>query len=193
MVGIVVHSAAIQDRDGAVPTLQSIRRFYPFLRHIFADGGYAGAKTQAGAEGQRWLGLSKSSGGATTPKASSFCRADGWWSAPLHGWEDAGAWQRIGRHQSKAQQHGHSSHTSEPSRGDWQDTVMPDKLLNQTLSSRTSPLPNTLCSAAISERHARPSNNCAETSSCVPSRTWSACMPILPNAHDSYRTPPLPR
>ena len=56
MVGIVVHSAAIQDRDGAVPTLQSIRRFYPFLmRHIFADGGLCRAKTQAGAEGQRWL------------------------------------------------------------------------------------------------------------------------------------------
>ena len=51
----VVHSAAIQDRDGAVPTLQSIRRFYPLLRHIFADGGYAGPKLKAGAEGQRWL------------------------------------------------------------------------------------------------------------------------------------------
>ncbi|WP_417426891.1 IS5 family transposase [Hoeflea sp.] len=44
MVGLLVHSAGVQDRDGAVPTLQSIRRFYPFLRHIFADGGYAGNK-----------------------------------------------------------------------------------------------------------------------------------------------------
>lgn len=44
MVGLIVHSAGIQDRDGAVPTLQSIRRFYPFLRHIYADGGYAGDK-----------------------------------------------------------------------------------------------------------------------------------------------------
>jgi len=44
MVGLLVHSAAVQDRDGAVPTLQSIRRFYPFLRHIFADGGYADDK-----------------------------------------------------------------------------------------------------------------------------------------------------
>lgn len=44
MVGLLVHSAGVQDRDGAVPTLQSIRRFYPFLRHIFADGGYAGDK-----------------------------------------------------------------------------------------------------------------------------------------------------
>jgi len=44
MVGLLVHGAGVQDRDGAVPTLQSIRRFYPFLRHIFADGGYAGNK-----------------------------------------------------------------------------------------------------------------------------------------------------
>ena len=44
MVGLVVHGAGIQERDGAVPTLQSIRRFYPFLRHIFADGGDAGDK-----------------------------------------------------------------------------------------------------------------------------------------------------
>ena len=148
MVGIVVHSAAIQDRDGAVPTLQSIRRFYPFLRHIFADGGYAGPKLKQALKGKGgWTieVIRRCDGAVPTlhdppllpvsapPKASSFCRADGWWSAPLHGWEDAGAWQRIGRHQSKAQQHGHSSHTSEPSRGDWQDTVMPDKLLNQTL------------------------------------------------------------
>jgi len=44
LVGLVVHEANIQDRDGAVRVLQSIRRFYPFLRHIFADGGYRGPK-----------------------------------------------------------------------------------------------------------------------------------------------------
>ncbi|MDQ7077180.1 MAG: IS5 family transposase [Robiginitomaculum sp.] len=44
LVGLVVHEASVQDRDGAIPVLQSIRRFYPFLRHIFADGGYAGPK-----------------------------------------------------------------------------------------------------------------------------------------------------
>lgn len=44
LVGLVVHEANIQDRDGAVRVLQSIRRFYPFLRHVFADGGYQGPK-----------------------------------------------------------------------------------------------------------------------------------------------------
>lgn len=52
MVGLIVHSAAIQDRDGAVPTLQSIRRYYPFLRHIFADGGYAGDKLKQALKGK---------------------------------------------------------------------------------------------------------------------------------------------
>ncbi len=52
MVGLVVHSAGIQDRDGAVPTLQSIRRFYPFLRHVFADGGYAGDKLKQALKGK---------------------------------------------------------------------------------------------------------------------------------------------
>ncbi len=44
LVGLVVHMASIQDRDGAVAALASIRRLYPWLRHIFADGGYAGNK-----------------------------------------------------------------------------------------------------------------------------------------------------
>jgi len=52
MVALVVHGANIQDRDGAVPVLQSIRRFYPFLRHVFADGGYAGDKLKDALKGK---------------------------------------------------------------------------------------------------------------------------------------------
>lgn len=44
MFGLVVHAADIQDRDGAPAVLASIRRSCPWLRHIFADGGYAGPK-----------------------------------------------------------------------------------------------------------------------------------------------------
>jgi putative transposase len=44
LVGVQVHAADIQDRDGAVAVLASIRSLYPWLRHIFADGGYAGDK-----------------------------------------------------------------------------------------------------------------------------------------------------
>jgi transposase len=44
LVGLHVHPADIQDRDGAPDTLASIRPLYPWLRHIFADGGYTGDK-----------------------------------------------------------------------------------------------------------------------------------------------------
>ncbi|QIE54178.1 IS5 family transposase [Pikeienuella piscinae] len=44
MVGLVVHGAGVQDRDGAPLVLASIRRRWPWLRHVFADGGYAGKK-----------------------------------------------------------------------------------------------------------------------------------------------------
>ena len=44
MVGVVVHAADIQDRDGAPAVLKSILTRWPWLRHIFADGGYAGPK-----------------------------------------------------------------------------------------------------------------------------------------------------
>ena len=44
LVAAAVHSAGIQDRDGAVPLLASIRSAFPWLRHVFADGGYAGEK-----------------------------------------------------------------------------------------------------------------------------------------------------
>ena len=47
LVGLLVHTADIQDRDGAVPLLASIRRSFPWLRHVFADGGYAGPKRRA--------------------------------------------------------------------------------------------------------------------------------------------------
>lgn len=55
LVGLQVHPADIQDRDGAVAVLASIRSLYPWLRHIFADGGYAGDKLKVAlAELGRW-------------------------------------------------------------------------------------------------------------------------------------------
>ncbi|MFT2093192.1 IS5 family transposase [Acidiphilium multivorum] len=44
LVGAVVHHAGIQDRDGAPDVLKSVKSLYPWLRHVFADGGYAGPK-----------------------------------------------------------------------------------------------------------------------------------------------------
>ncbi|WP_223479784.1 IS5 family transposase [Oricola indica] len=50
LVGLVIHSAAIQDRDGAPQVLRTIRRRWPWLRHVFADGGYAGPKLKRAIE-----------------------------------------------------------------------------------------------------------------------------------------------
>jgi len=44
MVGLKAHSADIQDRDGALTVLETILKRWPWLRHIFADGGYSGLK-----------------------------------------------------------------------------------------------------------------------------------------------------
>ena len=47
MVGLMVHGADIQDRDGAPALLKSIQNSFPWLAHIFADGGYSGPKLEA--------------------------------------------------------------------------------------------------------------------------------------------------
>jgi transposase len=46
LVSAIVHAANIQDRDGAPALLASIRKTLPWLRHVFADGGYAGPKLE---------------------------------------------------------------------------------------------------------------------------------------------------
>ena len=48
LLNVVVHSAAMQDRDGALLVLnRRTRRFFPFIKFTFADAGYRGQKTAA--------------------------------------------------------------------------------------------------------------------------------------------------
>jgi putative transposase len=42
ILAVVVHAADIQDRDGAKLVLRKMRKLYPRLKLIWADGGYAG-------------------------------------------------------------------------------------------------------------------------------------------------------
>jgi transposase len=42
LVGVVVHPADIQDRDGAGIVIQAIHDLFPWLRHLFADSVYNG-------------------------------------------------------------------------------------------------------------------------------------------------------
>ena len=44
LVAAQVHAADVQDRDGAVPLLASIRMLFCWLRHVFADSAYAAKK-----------------------------------------------------------------------------------------------------------------------------------------------------
>jgi transposase len=45
LLNVVVHSADVQDRDGAPLVLdRRTRRLFPFIERIFADAGYQGAK-----------------------------------------------------------------------------------------------------------------------------------------------------
>jgi putative transposase len=50
-VGMIVHPANVQDRDGAPDLLASVRIAFPCLRHVFADGGYASVKLMSRASG----------------------------------------------------------------------------------------------------------------------------------------------
>jgi len=52
LVFVLIHAADIQDRDGAVDVLKAIRHRFPWLRHVFADGGYAGEKLRNALKGR---------------------------------------------------------------------------------------------------------------------------------------------
>jgi putative transposase len=52
MLFAVIHAANIQDRDGAPEVLKATRYRFPWLRHVFADAGYAGEKLRAALNGQ---------------------------------------------------------------------------------------------------------------------------------------------
>jgi transposase len=47
MLHAVVHSAGVQDRDGGVLVMTTLFGMFPFLRKLYADGGYQGPAFQA--------------------------------------------------------------------------------------------------------------------------------------------------
>lgn len=46
MLHAVVHKADIQDRDGGILVLETLFGMFPFLKKLFADGGYQGPQFQ---------------------------------------------------------------------------------------------------------------------------------------------------
>jgi len=47
MLHAVVHTADLQDRDGGVLVMATLFGMFPFLRKLYADGGYQGPEFQA--------------------------------------------------------------------------------------------------------------------------------------------------
>lgn len=47
MVGLLIHTTDIQDRDGVVSLLTLIRRSFSWQRHVFADGGHTRPRPKA--------------------------------------------------------------------------------------------------------------------------------------------------
>ena len=104
-VGLVVHSAGIQDRDGAPDVLKAVAVRFPMLRRIFADGGYAGPKLRDALKAiGRWT--------VETVKRSDIAGgfevlpAVGSSNPPSPGSGDAAVCQRIGKNPSKARRPG---------------------------------------------------------------------------------------
>ena len=47
---MIFHPVHVRDRDGAPDLLAGVRGTFPWLRHVFADGGYAGDKPKVALE-----------------------------------------------------------------------------------------------------------------------------------------------
>ena len=131
----VIHSAGIQDRDGAPEVFRSIRHRFPWLRHVFADGGYAGDKLKAALRAAA-TGRSRSSSAPTPRRGSRFCRVDGSSSEHSHGSGDAAGSQRTGRNPSPQPRRGSSSPTSASSPDASQGIAMSRRVSSRALRAK---------------------------------------------------------
>ena len=55
ILSLAVHPANVQDRDGVRVVLGKMRGFFPRLKRIWADGGYAGQLVLWAKEHGRWI------------------------------------------------------------------------------------------------------------------------------------------
>lgn len=135
MLFVIVHAADTQDRDGAPDLITAIRYRFPWLRHIFADGGYAGVKLRTALDGNGdWtVEIIKRS---DTAKGFEVLPRRWVGSGPSPGSGDAAGWQKTGSAQSKAPPLGPTSPPSEPSSEGSQLIAMFHELLNQRRTLR---------------------------------------------------------
>ena len=116
LVGAEVHSAEIQDRDGAPIIVEAIHDLFPWLRHLFADSAYSGDKlAKALTQFGRWtIEIVK-------PDAPGFVvlPVAGWSNVPSLGSIATAAWPKTSRLRSPVPRLGSTSLASNSSSGDW--------------------------------------------------------------------------
>ena len=140
LFGLVVHAADIQDRDGVPAVLKSIGHACPWLRHIFADGGYAGPKLRGALDrmGDWTLQIVKRS---DTAKGFEILPRRWGANAPSPGSGDAGGWPGIGRNPSPPRRPGStlpiSASPPDASEGSAIVKWMPSQALRACLKTRT--------------------------------------------------------
>ena len=132
-VGVVVHPADIQDRDGAGIVTQAVHYLFPWLRHLFADSVYNGPNLrEALAKFGDW----------TIEIVTRATGVTGFHLLPRR-WvvERTLAWLNRNRRlvkdfetSSPAPQPGFTSPPHSFSSGDWQSHSTPHAILIQTLS-----------------------------------------------------------
>ena len=131
----IVHAADIQDRDGGVLLMATLFGLFPFLRKLYADGGYQGpvfCKALHRVLGRIDVEIVKRSDGAR-----GFEVLPRRWivDAPSAGWAAAGAWPRTGRTSTARPS---PSSNSLPSASCCENSATPHDLPGQTLRIRGS-------------------------------------------------------
>ena len=76
MLGVIVHGAGVQDRDGAVDLLKPLRRLFPWIEVLWADAGDRGPKLAAAVSGMA-AGAWRSSSAHPAGAGSRSSRAGG--------------------------------------------------------------------------------------------------------------------
>ena len=96
---LVVHTADVRDRDGLALACRRLRRRFPWLRLILADGGHQGetAACAAAREGFRLTIVTRDPG----TRGFAVLPRRWWWNEPSPGWAATGGWPRTSRPRSR--------------------------------------------------------------------------------------------
>ena len=96
MLGCAILPGNVQDRDGCLGILKEVRRLFPFLERVIADGAYQGRATARAVRRAARARLEIVN--ARMPQRALWCsRSAGLWSARLAGWGAAVVWPRTSR------------------------------------------------------------------------------------------------